>query len=104
MPRSTTKQPSIFAGLTADDLRDDRRLYAWFVRACGSLNPPVNHLEADLRFVFETAERSLRVATNPPAMFATLVGKRKNFANCKDEDSARRRIKRLRQQVSNLPD
>ena len=87
---------SIFAGLTRENLLNDSDLYAWFLRAVVSLNPPVNHTEADLLFVFSTAERCLRCANNPPAMFASLVGKRIDYASNADEELASARLRRMR--------
>ncbi len=95
-PHAGHARESIFAGLTRENLVDDRELYVWFLRATASKHPPVNQSEADLLFVFRSAERALRVAGNPPAMFASLVGKRLDYASGADEERALARLRRMR--------
>jgi hypothetical protein len=88
--RKTTGQISV------DDLVDPQRLASLFSRcvARGS----VLECEADRLDFFASAERAIRIADDPPAMFAATIlhwGDRRRFASIGDEEAARRKLNLL---------
>lgn len=88
---------SIFRKITTEDLRDDAVLLLWFEAALKRDKPVVKDSESDLLNVFAAAEHALGRGKKPPALFATVVGKRNwKVISAAEEARASDRIKRLR--------
>jgi hypothetical protein len=86
---------SVFGKITADDLRDDDRLAAWFAKACAAKNPIVSEL--DRLNVWGAAERALEHGESPPALFTSIVQKRDwKLITEAQGDRADKRLKRCR--------
>ena len=91
-PQVLSQYQAIFRELRVDDLKSDRWLR--------ELHPQLQKKgllpsgERGLRELFALAERCLRVAHNPCAMFvANIRAGRWHYTTCEDEDAAMRRLK-----------
>lgn len=92
--RKRTKHPNL-AQVSQDDLEDPWRLAALFKQA--RLRNWVCKCEADILCVFSAAQHALRVGTrNPPGMFYWMLStKRWEYLSGRDEDRARKMLKKL---------
>lgn len=94
----------VFSKLTAADLRDPKRLKAWYDVATSQRKPVVVASEVNMLNVFASAERAIEQGEDPPALFGYLVGRAKwEFITGPQEDRARAKIKALNGQRSRLP-
>jgi hypothetical protein len=83
--------------VTTADLRDDAKLLAWFKAATQRKHRILKNCEAELRFVFEAAERALSEGNNPPALFVDIINhNRRDYITQAQEDRAQHRLRRLR--------
>lgn len=90
--RNGTK--SIFSGLSADDLCDTGTLIGWVGWASTQSKSPISRSEQDLLRVVAAAERALEIGDNPPALFASIVGRREwDLISQDQEERARKRLR-----------